>query len=62
MGGPGNHSAPIDLNAFHTTNFRSQFPMRGAEFHRNTRRGSTTCILSLNNRLTSGVPGSNQSK
>ena len=36
-GGPGNNSAPIDINAVHTTNFRSTSAMRGAEFHGNTR-------------------------
>ena len=46
-GGPGNPSAPIDVNAFHTTNFRSRFAMRGAEFHGNSRRDSTTRIPSI---------------
>ena len=46
-GGPGNPSAPIDVNAFRTTNFRSRFAMRGAEFHRNTRHDSTTRIPSI---------------
>ena len=34
-GGPRNPSAPIDVNALHTTNFRSRFAMRGAEIHGN---------------------------
>ena len=46
-GGPGNPSAPIDVNAFHTTNIRSSSAMRGAEFHGNTRRDSTTRIRSI---------------
>ena len=46
-GGPGNPSAPIQVNAFRTTNFRSSSAMRGAEFHGNTRRDSTTRILSI---------------
>ena len=46
-GGPGNPSAPIDVNAFRTTNFRSRSAMRGAEFHGNTRRDSTTRIPSI---------------
>ena len=37
-GGLGNPSAPIHVNAFSTTNFRSQSAMRGAEFHGNTCR------------------------
>ena len=44
---PGNLSAPIEVNAFRTTNFRSSSAMRGAEFHGNTRRDSTTRILSI---------------
>ena len=46
-GGPGNPSAPIDVNAFRTTNFRSRSAVRGAEFHGNTRRDSTTRIPSI---------------
>ena len=45
--GQRNPSAPIDVNAFRTTNFRSRSAMRGAEFHGNTRRDSTTRILSI---------------
>ena len=47
MGGPGNPSAPIDVNAFRTINFRSRSAMRDAEIHGNTRRDSTTRILSI---------------
>ena len=43
----GNPSAAIDVNAFRTTNFRSQSAMRGAEFHGNSRPDSTTHILSI---------------
>ena len=39
-GGPRNPSAPIDVNVFRTTNFRSRFAMRCAEFHGNTLRDS----------------------
>ena len=45
--GPGNPSTPIDVNMFRTTNFWSRSAMRGAEFHGNTRRDSTTRILSI---------------
>ena len=45
-GGPRNASAPIHVNAFCTTNFWSSSAMRAAEFHGNTRRDSTTRILS----------------
>ena len=46
-GGPGKCCAPIDVNAFRTTNFRSQFAMRGAEIHGNTHRDGATRILSI---------------
>ena len=39
-GGPGNPSAPL-------TNFRSSAAMRGAKFHGNTCRDSTTRIRSI---------------
>ena len=45
-GGPGNPSAPIDVNAFRTTNFRSWSDMRGAKFHGNTRGDGPTRICS----------------
>ena len=45
--GPGNPLAPIHVNAFRITNFRSQSAMHGVEFHGNTRRDSTTRILSI---------------
>ena len=41
-----NPFSAIDVNAFRTTNFRSLPGMPGAKFHRNTRRESTTRILS----------------
>ena len=46
-GGPGNPSTPIDVNAFRTTNFQSRFALRGAEFHGNNHRDSTTRIPSI---------------
>ena len=46
-GRPGNPSAPIDVNAFCTTNFRSRFAMLGAENHGNTRRDGPTRILCI---------------
>ena len=46
-GGPGNPSAPIGINAFRTTKFRSLSAMRGTEFHWDTRRDTTTRILSI---------------
>ena len=46
-GGPGNPCAPIDVNAFRTTNFRSSLAMCGAKFHGNTRRDGPTRILSI---------------
>ena len=46
-GGPGNPYAPIGFNGKSATNFRSRSAMRGAEFHGNTRRDSTTRILSI---------------
>ena len=46
-GGPRNPSAPIDVNAFRTTNFRSPSAMRGAEIHGNSGRDSTTRIRSI---------------
>ena len=46
-GGPGNPSAPIDFNAFRTTNVRSSTAMRGAEFHRNTGSDGPTRIPSI---------------
>ena len=46
-GRPGNPSAPIHVNAFRTTNFRSSSAMRGAEFQRNMHRDSITRILSI---------------
>ena len=46
-GGPGNSSAPIGINAFRTTNFWSLSAMRGTEFHWDTRRDTTTRILSI---------------
>ena len=46
-GGLGNPSAPIDVNMFHTTNFRSSSAMHVAEFHGNSHRDSTTHILSI---------------
>ena len=46
-GGPGNSSAPIVVNAFHTTNFRSRFAMRCAENHGNTCRDGPTHIPSI---------------
>ena len=56
-GGPRNPSAPIDVNAFSNTNFRSLCAMRAAEFHGNTRRDSTTHILSIEIHLP--LPGLN---
>ena len=52
QGGPGNPSAPIGFNGKSITNIRSRSAMRGAEFHGNTRRDSTTRILSI---LSKGV-------
>ena len=43
----GNASAPIDVNTFRTTNFRSSSAMCVAEFHRNSHRDSTIHILSI---------------
>ena len=51
-GRPGNPSAPIDVNAFRTTNFRSRSAMHDAEFHGNSRRDSTTRILSIDKKHT----------
>ena len=51
-GGPGNPCAPIDVNAFRTTNFWSRSAMGGDEFHGNTRRDSTTRIPSIDNTYT----------
>ena len=50
-GGPRNPSAPIDVNAFRTTNFRSSSAMRIAEFPWVTLRDTTTRILSINKTL-----------
>ena len=46
-GGRDNPFSTIGINAFRTTNFRSSSAMRGAEFHGNTGRESTTRILSI---------------
>ena len=46
-GGLGNSSASIDVNAFHTTNFRSQSAMRGAENHGNTHCDGPTRIHNI---------------
>ena len=46
-GEPETPTAPIDVNAFHTTNFRSTSAMLGAEFNGNTHCESTTRILSI---------------
>ena len=43
----GNPFFTISANAFRTTNFRSQFTMRGAEIHGNTCRDGTTRIHSI---------------
>ena len=45
--GPRNPSAPILVNAFRTTNFRSSSAMHGAEIHGNTRRDCPTRILGM---------------
>ena len=47
LGGRGNPFSPIDVKAFHTTNFRSRSAMHGAEFHGNTRREGATRIRSI---------------
>ena len=54
-GGPGNPSIPIDVNAFRTTNFQSRFALRGAEFHGNNHRDSTTRIPSIGRLYRHGV-------
>ena len=41
------HLSAIGVNAFRTTNFRSRYAMRGAKFHGNTCRDTTTSILSI---------------
>ena len=46
-GGQGNPFAAIGFNAFRTTNFRSHFAMRGAEFHGDSGRDSTIRIPSI---------------
>ena len=46
-GGPGNSSAPRDVNAFSTTNFQSRFATRGDKNHGNTRRDGRTRIPSI---------------
>ena len=45
--GSRNPSAPIGVNAFRTTNIRSQSAMRGADFHGNTCRDGPTRIPSI---------------
>ena len=46
-GGRGNPIFATGANAFRTTNFRFLSAMRGAEFHGNSGRDSTTRILSI---------------
>ena len=59
-GGPRNHSPPIEVNAFRTTNFRSRFAMRGAEIHGNTRRDGPTRILGIREGASGSVGTINQ--
>ena len=46
-GGRGNLFSAIGVNAFRTTNFQSQFAMRGAEIHGNNCRDGKTRIRSI---------------
>ena len=52
-GGRGNAFPAICVNAFSTTNFRSQSAMHSAAFHGNRRCDSTTHILSIGETYTS---------
>ena len=54
MGGLESHPAPIGLNAKSATNFLSGSAMRHAKFHGNTRRDSTTCMLSIEWQVNNG--------
>ena len=54
-GEQGNPFSAIGINANPVTNFRSGSAMRGAEFHGNTRRDTTTRILSIQHLLWVGA-------
>ena len=54
MGGLESHPAPIGLNAKSTTNYLSGSAMRHAKFHGNTRRDSTTRMLSIEWQVNNG--------